>query len=118
MPSFLSVPPTSLKPLKRYLIKLAGSGKRLYAVLTEIGLEKATSGSGIGYSRCTFAYAGDLAPSEAVVSGKLRASLMSVVTRGVPTAPQVAPEESAPETIDAPPASVPADPDTDPDAPE
>ena len=61
-PVILTLPPTSLKNARGYLVGLAERGKKHRHVLTEIGLEKATNGDGIGYSRATFRYAGDLSP--------------------------------------------------------
>lgn len=94
IPQFLSIPPTGLKALKKYLIKLAGSGKRFYRVLTKLNLEATKNADGLPYSRATFAYAADLSPAEAETAQKLRESLLGIVARGVPTTPQVAPEEA------------------------
>jgi hypothetical protein len=59
-PVILTLPPTSLKNARGYLVALAERGKKFRHVLTEIGLERATSNDGIGYSRATFRYVGDL----------------------------------------------------------
>jgi hypothetical protein len=54
LPFTLSVPPTSIKPLKKYMTSLTRFGKSLYSVSTKISLEKTKSGSGITYSRLVF----------------------------------------------------------------
>lgn len=59
-PVILTLPPTSLKAARGYLVSLAERGKKYRHVITEIGLEKAQSGDGIGYSRATFRFGGDL----------------------------------------------------------
>jgi hypothetical protein len=54
LPLLISVPPSSAKASKRFTIDVAGNGFPLWGIETEIGLEKAQSGGGIGYSKVTF----------------------------------------------------------------
>lgn len=51
MPIMLAAPPTSLKPLKRYLTKLAFTRSPYWSVVTRLSLEKAKNGGGIEYSK-------------------------------------------------------------------
>lgn len=39
LPLLVSCAPTSLKPLKKYLLRLAGEGRPMFSVVTELGLE-------------------------------------------------------------------------------
>jgi len=54
MPSILSVPPTSLKAAKEYLLKLTSKLMPFYSVITEFGLENAENADKVKYSRVTF----------------------------------------------------------------
>ena len=73
MPSLLQVPATSLKPLQSYIMQLIDKGKRFEGVVTQLGLQKAQSQSGITYSTLTMTKVRDLDPesaSEMVSIGK------------------------------------------------
>ena len=54
LPLVLNVPPTSLKNIKQYFLRLASRGIKFFEVETVIGLEKVKGDSGITYSRATF----------------------------------------------------------------
>jgi len=60
LPTVLALPPTSLKPAKQYMLRLAGQGAPYWAVVTKIGLETATNSGNVKYSKATFAFAGML----------------------------------------------------------
>lgn len=49
-PSVLRAPPTSLKPIKRYMMGLAARGIPYFAALHKFSLEPATNAAGINYS--------------------------------------------------------------------
>lgn len=63
LPIQLSLPPTSLKPFRKYMTRLASKGKSYYAVITRLGLLK-TTGGGQTYSVVDPSKVGDLAPEE------------------------------------------------------
>ncbi len=66
MPLLLRVPPGSLGALRSYMAGLATQSRRaFYTVETRIGLEKATSGQGIAFSKVSFSKVRDLDPNEA-----------------------------------------------------
>lgn len=54
LPSVLSVPPSSLKSARQYLLMLSGEGKRIHNVITEITLVKKKNNNGIEYSEIVF----------------------------------------------------------------
>jgi len=60
LPTVVSVPPTSLKPLKQYLMRLCSAGLPFTGVVTRIALTKAKSATGITYSQMTFTMVGRL----------------------------------------------------------
>lgn len=54
LPMALTIPPSSLKNARKYLLGLASKGIAYRTIETFFGLEKAQSGGGIAYSRITF----------------------------------------------------------------
>jgi hypothetical protein len=75
LPSVLALPPTSLKPAKQYMVRLAGQGIPYWSVGTTIGLEPAQNAGGIKYAKATFKFAGRL-PAEQVAKAKAYSNLM------------------------------------------
>lgn len=65
LPAVLSLPPTSLRPLKQYRMRLTSAGLKYYWVMTKVKLEKAKSKSGITYSQSKF-LAGDAIPKNKI----------------------------------------------------
>ena len=65
LPVCVSLPPTSLAPAKKFLLRLASNGLPYYAVLVKFGLEKVNNTSGIEYSRAVLSVAQRLAPEQA-----------------------------------------------------
>ena len=51
LPIVVAGPPTSLKNIKKYLLRLASSRERFYGVVTKLKLVKATSKGGIEYAQ-------------------------------------------------------------------
>lgn len=51
LPTIVRVPPTSLKAMKRYLMRLGSRGLRYFEAVTSLGLEKATNQDKVDYSR-------------------------------------------------------------------
>ena len=60
IPSLLVVPATSLKGLQGYVLKLIDAGKRMETVVTNLGLKKTQSASGITYSILDPTWSADL----------------------------------------------------------
>lgn len=50
-PQYIIVPPTSLQPMRDYLLRLSDQELALYEVVTRLGLEVVKNASGINYSR-------------------------------------------------------------------
>jgi hypothetical protein len=50
LPFVISAPPSSLKNLKKYFMRLAGAGLPYFGVVTKLTLERTASGSGIDHS--------------------------------------------------------------------
>ena len=64
LPVVVSVPPTSLKPVRDYFRRLLTAGKAYHGVVTRLDLEKAQQkGGSIEYSRIKFSSAGTLDPA-------------------------------------------------------
>jgi hypothetical protein len=64
LPEVVTLPPTSLKAAKQYLLKLTSQGVPYYAVVTRIGLERTRNAQGIAYSRAVLSFVRRLAPEE------------------------------------------------------
>jgi len=64
LPEVVTLPPTSLKAARQYLLKLAAQGVAYYAVVTSIGLERTKNAQGIAYSRAVFRFVRRLAPEQ------------------------------------------------------
>jgi hypothetical protein len=60
LPVVLSLPPTSLKAAKQYMLALAGAGIRAAEVVTKITLEKQRNPDGQDYSRAVLSVGGKL----------------------------------------------------------
>ncbi len=57
LPLVIDVPPSSLKPSKKYLLRLASQRKPAYSVVTTLTLVKAQNQDGIAYGQIAFAAA-------------------------------------------------------------
>jgi hypothetical protein len=64
LPEVVTLPPTSLKAAKQYLLKLTSQGVPYYAVVTRIGLERTKNAQGIAYSRAVLSFVRRLTPEE------------------------------------------------------
>ena len=62
LPLAVFLPPTSITPMRKYLLRLAGKGIPFYTAVTKLELEPAQSKSGIAYSKVSPTFAGRLAP--------------------------------------------------------
>jgi len=88
LPLFLNLPPSGLKALKRYVTGLMGAGKKPWAVLTRITLEKAKNSAGIEYSRAKFEVVGSLAPEQVAIAEGYREMMKGLLSRRVSDAPR------------------------------
>jgi hypothetical protein len=66
LPSYIALPPTSQAVGKSYVLQLASLGLMPWDVVTEFSLEKATSDTGIAYSRVKLARVHSFSPDEKV----------------------------------------------------
>ena len=64
IPTVLRVPPSSIKELKQFLLRLAKKGLRLSHVASVLTLERDKSAGGITYSKIKFAAADALTPEQ------------------------------------------------------
>jgi hypothetical protein len=64
LPEVITLPPTSLKGAKQYLLKLTSQGIPYYSVVTRVGLERTKNSQGIAYSKATFTFVRRLTPDE------------------------------------------------------
>lgn len=64
LPILVSLPPTSLHAIKKYLGRLSSRVIPFYAVTTTISLKKETSGAGQDYAEAVFEFGERLAPEE------------------------------------------------------
>jgi hypothetical protein len=88
MPFFFNVPPSGIKALRKYLAALLGAGKKPWAVLTKITLEKAKNGTGIEYSRAVFHAAGQLAPEQVAIAEEYGRTMKGLLARRIEDAPR------------------------------
>ena len=79
LPMAVALPPTSIKPARQYLLRLAARGIRPHQVLTKINLEKDKSADGISYSKATFEMAGYVKGEDAEKMGEYAAGLKPVL---------------------------------------
>lgn len=86
LPLVVTLPPTSIRPATRYLLRLAGGGLKYQAVVTKITLEKDKNTDGIAYSKAVFALAGKLDPAQASAMEDYTRSLGPLLKRPVTAA--------------------------------
>jgi hypothetical protein len=79
LPTVLSVPPSSLANLKKYLLRLTSGQVPYWRVLTRFELEITKNGSNIDYAVVKPSLAGQLNPAEAEVIKSMRAALEPVL---------------------------------------
>ncbi|KKM07744.1 hypothetical protein LCGC14_1730920 [marine sediment metagenome] len=65
LPLCVSLPPTSLRGAKQYMLRLASNALPYYSVLTRFGLEKVNNASGIEYSKAVLSVAEKLTAEQA-----------------------------------------------------
>ena len=85
LPIRLVLPPTSLKPFSRYLLRLSSYNRPYFTVLTKFSLEKTQNQSGIAYSQATFERERDLTADEAQTFRDYAASFNTLLATAKPT---------------------------------
>lgn len=76
LPRLLSVPPSSLKSVRQYAVRLSGQAKRLSEVLTAFELTKTKSRTGIEFSQVAARKVRDLDPEEVVAITKYAKAIL------------------------------------------
>lgn len=76
LPLQVSLPPTSLRPFRKYMTRLAAKGKSYMSVVTRFGLE-VTKGGGQTYSVVAPTKVTDLSPEEAAAARSYGATIKS-----------------------------------------
>jgi len=77
LPTLISLPPTSYKAAKNYVLStIANHGAPYWAAITRIGLFQAKSAGGISYSQATLTVGEILTGSQAAAVAQVRADLM------------------------------------------
>ena len=75
LPLMISLPPTSLSVVKKYMLRLTSYQRAYHSVITKFGLEKATSKDGIEYAKVVLTMAGPLSPEDSAIMKGLSESL-------------------------------------------
>lgn len=80
LPTVIAMPPTSLKPCKQYMMRLAGAGVPYWAAFTKVSLEKANNSGGVAYAKAKFDFAGKLDAEQKVKAQAYHAMIEPLVT--------------------------------------
>lgn len=83
LPLVVTAPPSSLKPVRSYFLRLASQGVPYYGVTTRLGLVKAQSGNGITYSQIEATPGGRLATEDAAKWKAFSEAIRPLVSRVV-----------------------------------
>jgi len=79
LPLVISLPPTSKKNAKSYLLKLASKGKIYYKVTSKLSLEKAKSKGGIDYMKVKMSYVDELNDKDVEMLQGYRKAILPVL---------------------------------------
>lgn len=94
LPDTIVCPPTSIKPMRQYFLRLAGRSIPFYSVITKLELERTKSGDGITYSRLKPSVAGRLDLEAAAKAKQYGDAIRSAVsTRAVEVLSDFGPNE-------------------------
>jgi hypothetical protein len=94
LPAVVSVPPTSLKSVKKYMMHLSNAGIRFDQVVTTFALEKTTNQGGIDYALIVPRLGGRLDPDEAAKARAYGAQLRPTFEQVAQAAQADAPAET------------------------
>lgn len=81
LPLLLVVPPSSMRDVRQYFLRLAGAGVPYYAVTTRLALEQDKSQAGITYSKIKPSLGARLAPDELVRIKEFREAIVPALQR-------------------------------------
>jgi hypothetical protein len=87
LPEVVSLPPTSLKAIRQFFLKLATQGIQYHHCILRIELEKAQNPQGKTYGKAVMKYVRKLGPEEIVRAEELRAFAEGFAVRVTPGAP-------------------------------
>lgn len=79
LPVVVAVPPSSLKPVRQYFLRLASQGIPYHGVVTKLRLAQDRSGDGITFSKVEPSFGGRLSPEDKARIAPLKAMLQSQV---------------------------------------
>jgi len=88
LPVVLQIPPSSLKPFKKYLTRLVSKAKSVNSVVTSFTLKKEKSKGGIQYSEIVFNDVGNLSDDQYALVKNYREGLSKVLGGGEITVEQ------------------------------
>lgn len=103
LPWRVDVPPTSLRAFQNYISSVVMKGKHPYGVVTTIGLEQASSSTGIKYSKLTFTLKGKLPANQVPISKGYSGSIKMLTReegRAVPAAQSALPSPANVDVIE------------------
>ena len=86
LPEVVSLPPTSLKAIRQFFLKLATQGIQYYHSILRIELEKAQNQQGKAYGKAVMKFVRRLSPEEIARAEEMRAFAQSFAARVTPGA--------------------------------
>jgi hypothetical protein len=87
LPEVVSLPPTSLKSIRQFFLKLATQGIQYFHSILRIELEKAQNAQGKTYGRAVMRFVRKLSPDEIVRAEEMRKFVEGFAVRVTPGAP-------------------------------
>lgn len=100
LPILIPAPPSSKKAVDSYVVSLLSRGLAYWRVTTAIGLERARSREGIGYSRLTLRMEGTLSPEQARWIEEYRGAIMHALMKLQPVVEEAVDAEVIEEVIE------------------
>lgn len=88
LPELLSLPPTSLKACRQYMLRLGGSGIPYYGAVTAVTLERTKNTGGIPYSEARFRFVRRLNEEETARALQFHEMCMALMDRMTPEVPE------------------------------
>jgi len=83
LPMVVNLPPTSVAPIRKYMLRLASDARPYYAVITRLTLEKVMNGGGVPYARAVPSVAGPVPDEQLPAIRSYMAALKPVLARTV-----------------------------------
>ena len=84
LPEVVSLPPTSLKAVRQFFLKLTTQGIQYHQLIIRIDLEKAQNAQGKPYGKAAMKFVRKLSPDEAARATEFRDLALSISGRVVP----------------------------------